>query len=395
MSLLSTIRISSVLFKENRLLHIANAILLSISIMLISFAILFNAQLDSQIANQVKGYNAIISSEESEINATIKFGLLLEDSTSKKINYETALKNIPQNGIRHMLPMSYMGEYQGHKIIATVTNYFAAQRLTSMSDGIIWQSDNQVVIGSDVAKEKGLKPGDVFIVNYKNSISSYENEFLVAGILPKSDLPLDNAIFTSLETSWNLQDKLRDSEANLEKTIDAFLIVFFRGENFNELKERVEKQTSYNVANPYASIFKMLHIKKQILLIFWIIISCICFITLLQIFKSSGDIVEKRKTYISVLRVHGASFAKIIQIILCESLLFTFLAYLIGFTLAHICFFLLSSKFIFISSFNFSAFYFSGKEVSLLLTTAIAVMVLNLKSALKLAKTDKYKALTK
>jgi putative ABC transport system permease protein len=96
---------------------------------------------------------------------------------------------------------------RGYPIIGTTLDYFEFRRL-SIAQGRNLAIVGDCVIGSDVARSQGLKPGDSLVSSPENMFDIagvYPLKMKVVGVLEKTHTSDDLGVFVDLTTSWVIQ----------------------------------------------------------------------------------------------------------------------------------------------------------------------------------------------
>ncbi len=106
-----------------------------------------------------------------------------------------------------VIPISNRLTAQGFPLIGTVPEYFEFRKL-ELADGDFPLLLGDCVVGSAVAREKGLKAGgfvNTDIKSFLNVAHEYPFKLSVVGVLKPSGTPDDRAVFTDIKTAWTVE----------------------------------------------------------------------------------------------------------------------------------------------------------------------------------------------
>jgi putative ABC transport system permease protein len=113
-------------------------------------------------------------------------------------------KRMDATGFGYSIPVFSTFKARGFPIVGTQLDYFDFRDL-ELVEGKMIGFVGECVIGSNVAQELALIPGDSLISspeNFFDLAGVYPLKMNVVGVLGPSDSPDDNAIFVDLKTTW-------------------------------------------------------------------------------------------------------------------------------------------------------------------------------------------------
>src|SRR5690606_36592521 len=114
--------------------------------------------------------------------------------------------------INMAVPISLGDNFKGHRVIGTEPSYLDLYGL-SIGEGKLWETSFEAVIGSEVARKRGLGIGDEFFTAHGLSEDAHvhdEHPFKIVGILDKSASVVDNLILCNLESVWDVHGVAHD-----------------------------------------------------------------------------------------------------------------------------------------------------------------------------------------
>jgi putative ABC transport system permease protein len=229
----------------------------------------------------------------------------------------------------------------------------------------------EAVIGSQVARELGLKVGDVINASHNGMTGSLHREgFTVVGILDATGTPNDRAAFLNIEGYYLLEDHAapeRDEESGLQKrTAKAqstspsesdhsstaegrpnqrlpiekreVTAILFRSQSpfVHNLQKEINKTPHAQAVSPIGEISGLLDMFIQPLqLILLILTLLVCTVSAVSILVSIYNSMNERTRDIAVMRSLGASRDTVMLVILFEACLIAIGGGLLGWLGGH------------------------------------------------------------
>jgi len=352
--------------------------------------------------------------------------------------------------IKEMIPVSMGDSYKRKRIVGTNHDYI---RLFSgkMKDGVLFEKPLEATIGSVVASELGLKVGDEFVGGHgmEEVLHSHdEYKYKVVGVLDRSGSVLDNLILTPVQTVWIMhaghnddseytlegteeaahdehehahEEILEDSlpqkheehnhehhehaELNLEellanidpkdREITAILFPNLSGNAKIGVLNNANNQPNMMAVDPAPEIALL---KNKLTPFVSIIIAISWFITVIAMFSVFIGLLNSlrgRKYEIALMRVLGASKAKVLVSILFEGIILSVLGYLLCLVLSHAGMELIGNWMQNEYQYEFTGWIFLNSELIYLLVAIAIGLVSALIPAYKAYNTDISETLSK
>lgn len=422
-------------FRKYFLSYIPALLILGLGSSLINVVLKIKKRMDEQLHRNVAGIDALVGAKGSPIQLTLANIYHLDDPTGN-ISLQKAIALSKNPMLANSIPLAYGDNLKGFKILGTTIDYiknFGA----SLKKGKYITEPLEVVIGSDVAKKLKVDVGFSFysVHGSHDGHEHKENEYHVVGILEENNSVIDKLILTSIASFWkthnlnglenyydsssfivakNLNKKLNktntitsntiskekyntldhthnhklendhehenhdtnpeENNTNKEKEITALLLKF-RGPAGFFLVNQINSDTELMAINPAQTVLKFFTVlgigyeTVESIGIGVILVSIITLmLTLIQVFQG-------RKQELALLRVMGASKAKIVRTMLGEVLLIVVFGFLIGFILTFGTIEILS---VFIEQGIFNGFewnFFGKDELRIFLVCLLCGMV--------------------
>ena len=277
------------------------------------------------------------------------------------------------------------------------------------------------MIGSEAALKTGLKVGDKF--SGSHGVEAYENagdildhkefKFTVTGILEKTFTPSDNVIFTSMNSTWGIHHHEAEEKRNenkpkdehnhnhdehlhemkdSEKSVTAVLISLKSPVYFDLLRRQVN-ENKYDGINaqaviPVFEIKQLFDIIGNINSILIVIAYLVVFVAVISILVSIYNSMNERKRDIAIMRSLGARKNTILNIILTEGLLVSFIGGILGIIISHLLIFILKDTISNVAGIQINGTGFYPFELYILTGTVLLGVFVTLIPALKAYNTD-------
>jgi putative ABC transport system permease protein len=337
-----------------------NIVLLSLGIAVITILLLFNNQLQQKISENARGIDLVVGAKGSPLQL-ILCNIFHIDFPTGNINLKEAGKIAKHRLVKTAIPLALGDSYNGFRIIGTTEAYTTLYKAT-LDKGSWWKKDMEVTIGAGAATGLQLKVGDHFTSTHGLTQGGHahdKEQFVVTGILKRSNAIIDNLIFTNVESIWKVhevhEEEDHEEENNHEhitsfipsplvpsvsiedstKEITSMLIQYRSPLGAIQMPRWVNSQSSLQAASPAfetARLFSILGVGVDILKGFAYVL---IFISGLSIFIALYNSLKERKYDLAIMRSMGASRGKLLFSILLEGSILTFLGSSIGLLMGH------------------------------------------------------------
>ncbi len=409
-------------------------------------------QLTENINNTGKDVKLVIGAKGSRLQLVLS-GVFQIDNPTGNINYGFYSLMKRNKMIKEMIPVSMGDSYKRKRIVGTNHDYI---RLFSgkLKEGVLFEKPLEATIGNVVASELGLKVGDEFVGGHgmEEVLHSHdEYKYKVVGVLERSGSVLDNLILTPVQTVWIMhaghnddseytlegteeaahdehehahEEILEDSlpqkyeehnhhdhnhhehaEVNLEellanidpkdREITAILFPNLSGNAKIGVLNNANNQPNMMAVDPAPEIALL---KNKLTPFVSIIIAISWFITIIAMFSVFIGLLNSlrgRKYEIALMRVLGASKAKVLASILFEGIILSVLGYLLCLVLSHAGMELIGSWMQNEYQYEFTGWIFLNSELTYLLVAIAIGLVSALIPAYKAYNTDISETLSK
>jgi putative ABC transport system permease protein len=252
------------------------------------------------------------------------------------------------------VPTAIGDSYRTFPVVATTPEFFTKFEPVlgepwTFAEGRGFDKNFEVVVGSAVARETGLRLGAKLVFTHGSGKSREgvdehahehkEYEFVVVGILEPTGAPHDRALFASLESSWILHAHDRFEREGAHKTVTpADLVdedklvtgVLLRLPSRDPASappalvsqyDRLRRDGSLTVALPANEVQRLFGIVASLDVLFIAMAAATLVSSAVAILLSMINSMGERRRQVAILRVLGASRARIFWLVLTESTL--------------------------------------------------------------------------
>ncbi len=157
-------------------------------------------------AGTIRGVDLIVGARGGTLQVLLSsvFGI---GSPNGAVSYETFLRWQRHPAVKWAVPYSLGDSHRGFRVIGTTAEFFERYRFRrdgqiTLVQGRVAASDDEVVIGSEVAERLGYQLGTpVVVVHGLRDIGTSDHEahpFTVVGVLGRTFTPIDRSIYVTL-----------------------------------------------------------------------------------------------------------------------------------------------------------------------------------------------------
>ena len=332
-------------------------ILFALGVGLISVLFLINKQVQDKFDKNLAGIDMVIGAKGSPLQL-ILCGMYHVDDPTGNISIKEAKPFLRPNHplISMAVPLSVGDNYRSYRIIGT-THQILDLYEGQVAEGKAWEDEYEVTIGASVAKRLDLKLGDSFqsshgLVQDENLVHDDAGAFKVVGILEPSGSVLDQLILTNTSSIWAVHDdhgaemehdslahdhaEEGDWLAQEDKDI-TMVLVKFKARNFRTLNmpRNIAENTNMMAASPAIQINKLYDQLGVGMDFLQAVALAIIIVSGLSIFISLFSSLKDRQYELALMRVMGASRARLFILIILEGVLLAIVGYVIGIALSH------------------------------------------------------------
>ena len=321
---------------------VLNVLLLAVGLGSITFLLLVGHQLNRAFDRDLAGIDAVVGAKGSPMQLIL----------SGVLHLDVPPGNVPLAAVRELerhpmvavvIPISLGDNFQAYRIVGTSPAYLDHYQV-ALAQGQRWRAPMQVVLGATVARRLGLQLGQHFVGSHGLGAGGHahgDNPYTVVGILAPSGSVLDRLILTDSASVWQVHEDataLDDDDREVmaqEREITLALVKYKTPMAALTFPRFVNDNTEMQAAAPALEISRLLHLLGLGTDVLRAFAGVLLLTAALSVFIALWSAVRERRADLAVLRMLGASPAKVAALLLCEALWLGLLASVCGLALGQ------------------------------------------------------------
>jgi len=319
-----------------------NLLVLSLGLASMTFILLAREQLDHAFERDLAGIDLVVGAKGSPMQLILA-GVFHIDVPPGNIALSEVEELRANSAVAQLIPLSLGDSFRGFRIVGTTPDYIAHYE-ARLAAGALWTSPMQAVVGSAAAQATGLGVGSAFVGSHGLGAGGHshgDNPYRVAGVLAPCACVLDRLIITATESVWQVHEKAtaldeEDRKAlQQEREITIALIRYKSPLAAVTFPRYVNASTSMQAAAPAVEItrlLRMLGTGTDVMKGFGLLLIVSAG---LSVFLALWGAVRERRADLAMLRMLGASRAKVAGLLLCEASWLALLACGLGLLAGH------------------------------------------------------------
>lgn len=332
-----------------------NLLLLSLGLAAITFVLLTRAQIDRAFERDLAGIDAVVGAKGSPMQLILA-GVFHLDVPPGNIPL-TAVQALARDPrVAKLIPLSLGDSFQGFRIVGTTPDYLSHYGV-QLAQGQPWQAPMEVVLGAQAAQATGLQPGQAFAGAHGlggGGAAHAAHPYRVVGVLAPCGCVLDRLVLTATESVWQVhevahskadahdddhdeahEDGHEDGHEDEQREITLALIQYHSPLAAVSFPRFVNSTTNLQAAAPALEITRLLRmvgVGADVLRGFGAVL---LLTAALSVFIALWNAVRERRADLALLRMLGASPARLAGLLLCEALWLAVLASGLGLLVGH------------------------------------------------------------
>jgi putative ABC transport system permease protein len=318
-----------------------NALLIALSVATMTVLLLVSTQMERSFERDLAGVDVVVGAKGSPLQMILA-GVLHVDVPAGNIPLEAAQDLVKDPRVKRLIPLSLGDSYEGARIVGTTFDYISLYQ-AKLGAGLVWAQPMQAVVGADMA---GKLPINAAFSGSHGLGGGGEvhnkTQYTVVGHLQRCGCVLDRLILTSTESVWQVHEKeiaLDEADKKAlqeEREITFGLIQYASPLAAVSFPRFVNSSTELQAAAPAVEItrlFRMVGVGTQVLQAFAAVLLAVAAISL---WMSLTQALRERRGDLAMLRMLGASPAKVAALLLFETLLLALAGWALGVMLGHL-----------------------------------------------------------
>ena len=314
-----------------------NLLLLTLGLAAITFVLLASQQISRAFERDLAGIDLVVGAKGSPMQLILS-GVFHIDAPTGNVPL-AAVKELETNPqVAKVIPISLGDSFRGFRIVGTSLDYIKHYN-AQLASGMLWTQPMQAVLGSQVARQTGLKVGDSFAGSHGlggGGESHGQLPYTVAGVLAASGSVLDRLVLTATESVWKVHetDAALDAEDQKimeeEREITLALIQYKSPLAAVTFPRFVNATTEMQAAAPALEITRLLSMMGVGTDVLKALAGVLLLTAGLSVFIALWSAVRERRADLALLRMLGAPPRKIAGLLMCEALWLALLACMLG-----------------------------------------------------------------
>ncbi len=279
-------------------------------------------QTEKQLIKNISGVDIVVGAKGSPLQLILST-LFFMDNPTGNIPAGVAKQYARNPMVESVLPLALGNSYQGHRLVGSDTAFLSFYH-AEIASGTVYQAPFELVIGAQVASQRGLNLGDEVVTQHGMSQAAAEHHhdahpYLVKGILEPCNCPADNVLFTAVQSITDAHSHGHNHDS--EQEITALLLRCKNALSKLQLPRTINENTTLQAAIPSIEVDRLLGLTSgafQALGFFSGLFYLVCVLAMVAAFMSR---FKERQRDAVLLRLEGYSSGQVQRLILTEALL--------------------------------------------------------------------------
>jgi putative ABC transport system permease protein len=346
---------------------VLSVILLTSSVAIITTLILVEKQFEEKFSSNIENVDLVLGAQGSPLQLILS-SVYQVDTPPGNISYDSAKVWMNHPFVEKAIPLAFGDNYRGYKILGTTTDYLAKYN-AKVIDGVLFEKNFEVVVGSEIAKKLNLQVGEEFFGSHGDAEEGEVHEnyaYKVVGIASKTGKVVDNLIICTIPTVWQMHHQHKENPPHGEEghvhepdehehveadlTIDepnmeiTAVLLKIRNQMAKLTWQRVIPQnTKMQAVSPAFEVNRLFGLFGIGVTALQYLAYGIMMISGISIFIALYTTLKERESEFALLRVNGARRFQLLKIVMMESLLLCVMGFVFGSILGRVALRMLSN----------------------------------------------------
>lgn len=318
---------------------VLSLVLLALGVATLVFVLLAQTQLARQVTRDAQGIDLVVGAKGSPLQLILA-AVYHVDVPTGNVPLAAVDRLRANRYVAQVIPLALGDNHRGFRIVgsepALIEHY--GGRLVA---GALWSDRMQAVLGATVARETGLAVGARFFGAHGLAAGGAvheDAEYRVVGVLAPTGTVLDRLILTDLASVWfvhegEANDPGERAALEAEREVTALLVRYATPLAAALLPRQVNAEPALMAAvpaNELARLFAVVGVGVDTMRAFGGILMGAA---LLALFVALMNALEERRYDLAIMRLLGASRARVAALLLVEAWLLAATALAAGFAL--------------------------------------------------------------
>lgn len=348
---------------DRRLVTGLNILLLALAVATLVILLLASTQLADRMQRNAEGIDLVVGAKGSPLQLILS-SIYHMDQPTGNVPLESVQMLRRDPAVRQVVPLALGDNFRGYRIVGSEPAYLGLYN-AELAEGKIFGGQGEAVLGADVARNLGAGLGQKFIGSHGLSDSEGAGQhdvhpFETVGILKPTGTVIDRLILTSIESVWDVHGIAHEEEethdhdhdadghhpdhdeeassahdGGLAPEVTALLVRYRSVAGAVRLPSMINRQTDMQAAVPAVETARLLTLLGVGIdgarLFAWLLAA----VGGLSIFVTLLNAASAREADLALLRVMGASRARVFGTVMVEGLVTAGIGGLVGILVGH------------------------------------------------------------
>lgn len=318
---------------------VLHLVLLTLGLASVTFVLLVTEQVRRSFERDLAGVDLVVGAKGSPMQLILSGVFHIDAPTGNiKLADLQALAARPQ--VAQVIPLSLGDSFRGFRIVGTTPEWLQHYRLATV-EGRAWAAPMETLLGARAARDLGLRPGDRFVGGHglgAGGRTHGDTPYVVTGLLGPCGCVADRLILTATESVWQVHEEHGADEhaEEAEREVTMGLVRYRTPLAAVSLPRFVNSETNMQAAAPAVELTRLLRMLGVGSEVLQGVGAVLLLTAALSVFIALWSAVRERRADLAMLRMLGASPAKLAALLLAEALWLALLASLLGLGLGHL-----------------------------------------------------------
>lgn len=331
-----------------------NILLLALAVATLAILLLASTQAAERLTRNAQGVDLVVGAKGSPLQLILSSIYQMDQPTGNiPLSAVDLLRRDP--AVAQVVPLALGDNFRGYRIVGTEPAYLHIHQ-AEIGDGRMFAASREAVIGADVARRLGAGVGQQFVASHglgdSDDAGGHDHHPLtVVGIMRPTGSVIDRLILTPVESVWDVhgiahaEEEQHDhthpahepaAQPPLQPEVTALLVSYRNAAGAIRIPSMINRQTDMQAAVPAVETTRLLSLLGVGIdgarLFAWLLAA----VGGLSIFVTLLNAASAREGDLALLRVMGASRARVFGTVLVEGLVTALAGGLLGLLFGHV-----------------------------------------------------------
>ena len=338
---MNTARLLLAYLRARPLMTLLTVLLVALGMATVTIVTLVTKQADERMTRDAAGIDLVVGAKGSPLQLVLA-GVYHLDVPPGNIPFAALAELRGNRLIASAVPLSLGDNFRGFRIVGTEPAFLALHG-ARIALGEPFRQPMQAVIGAQVAAATGLSPGARFTGSHGLAPGGHDHgdeAYTVVGVLAPTGGVVDRLVLTPLESVWLTHEGVPADDAErealeAEREITLALVRYASPIAAATLPRAINASDRLQAASPAfesARLFRLVGVGVDGLRAFGALLLATA---ALSVFVALFQALSDRRRELALMRLLGASPARLFAMLLGEGLLLTAIGVALGLLLGH------------------------------------------------------------